>query len=70
MQLTLLIICIFLFVSNMVFIVLYTRKPKQIKQDNESIQILADLLKNRRVLVELRRVDPGQVFLRSPRDTQ
>jgi hypothetical protein len=61
------LINVVLFLSNIIFIVLYIRGKKQ-TEPTDSLHILTDLLKRHRVLVELKRIEPGQVFLRSPKD--
>lgn len=56
-----------LILSNFLFIILYFKKPKkEVSYDN--LELLSDLINNNKAIIEVRRIAPGRLFLRSPRD--
>lgn len=68
MEITLLIVIGVLVVTNATTVVFLTRKKKKGFESYSNLDLLSDLVNNHKSLIEIKRIAPGEVFLRSPRD--
>ena len=71
MELILLVIIGLLLISNAIFVYLYAKKKnKRGLSDYSDLALLSDLVNNHQAMIKITRVDPGNIFLRSPKDVQ
>lgn len=61
-------IIIGLITTNILTIVLYFNQKKKKPTEYGNLELLSDLINNNKTIIEIKRIAPGKIFLRSPRD--
>jgi hypothetical protein len=60
------LVILILVVSNGLTLYFLKKKPGK-TQDFSELELLSDLVNNHRAMIEIRRIDPAEIFLRSPK---